>query len=153
VAPFAAEVRAPIQYAASIGAIAVYLVEQHLLPLARACEVMQDLLGIAMSEATLQGLIARCSRNREPVEALIKQALRQAEVIPQDETGLHVANRRQWMHVSTTAQLTHYQVHPSRGRKALDAIGILSHVTGTSVYDGWGLPALLLPAMCLSCAN
>lgn len=137
VAPFPAEVRAPIQYGASIGAIAVYLAEQQLLPLARACEVMQDLLGIAMSEATLQGLIARCSRNLETVEEQIKQALRQAEVIHQDETGLHVANRRQWMHVTSTAQLTHYLVHPSRGRKALDAIGILSHFTGTGVHDGW----------------
>jgi transposase len=74
-------VRGPIQYGANIGAIAVYLVSQQLLPLARACEVMEDLLGIAMSEATLQALIARCSTNLDTVEEQIKQALGQAEVI------------------------------------------------------------------------
>jgi transposase len=71
------------------------------------------------------------------VEEQIKQALCQAEVIHQDETGLHVANRRQWMHVTSTTRLTHYQVHASRGHQALDAIGILPHFTGTSVHDGW----------------
>ncbi len=41
----------------SVGATAVYLVEQQLLPLARACEVMSDLLGIQMSEGTVCELI------------------------------------------------------------------------------------------------
>ena len=137
VAPFPAEVRAPVQYGSTIGAMAVYLVQQHLLPLARVCEVLHDLLGLTMSEATVQGLIKRCATSLEAVEEQIKQALRQAEVIHQDETGMHVENRRQWMHVTSTTRLTHYQVHASRGHKALDAIGILPHFTGTSVHDGW----------------
>jgi len=134
---FPTEVRAPVQYGTSVGAMAVYLVQQHLLPLARVCDVLQDLLGIAMSEATLQDLISRCSTNLETVEEQIKQALCKAEVIHQDETGMHVANRRQWMHVTSPARLTHSQVHASRGHQALDAIGIVPHFTGTSVPDGW----------------
>jgi len=43
-----------------VGASAVYLVEQQLLPLARACEVMGDLLGVQMSEGTIWELIKRC---------------------------------------------------------------------------------------------
>ena len=62
VATFPAEVRAPVQYGPTIGAIGVYLVQQHLLPLARTCEVMEDLLGISMSEGTLCELMARCAR-------------------------------------------------------------------------------------------
>jgi transposase len=41
------------------------------------------------------------------------------------------------VHVACTARLTHYQVHASRGHKALEAIGILPHFQGTSVHDGW----------------
>src|SRR5438270_10733276 len=37
-------------YGPHVGATAVYLVQQQLLPLARACEVMGDLLGVQMSE-------------------------------------------------------------------------------------------------------
>jgi transposase len=58
-------------------------------------------------------------------------------VIHQDETGLYVAGHRQWMHVTCTPTLTHYAVHASRGRAALDAIGILPRFEGTSVHDGW----------------
>ncbi len=49
-AAFPAGVQAPVQYGPHIGATAVYLVEQQLLPLARNCEVMRDLLGVQMSE-------------------------------------------------------------------------------------------------------
>ncbi len=41
------------------------------------------------------------------------------------------------MHVSATEQLTHYAVHPKRGKAALDAIGILADFHGVSVPDGW----------------
>lgn len=137
-ATFPAEVRAPVQYGSNIGAIAVYLVQQHLLPLARTCEVLQDLLGVSMSEATVCSLIERCAQNLCGVQAPIKQALSQAEVIHQDETGLYVNGRRHWMHVTSTPTLTHYLVHASRGQEALKAIGILTGFTGTSVHDAWG---------------
>jgi transposase len=45
VASFPAEVAAPLQYGPRLGAMAVYLVQQHLLPWARACEILGDLLG------------------------------------------------------------------------------------------------------------
>ncbi len=136
-APFPNDVRAPVQYGAAFGAVGVYLVQQQLLPYERACEVMQDLLGAAMSVGTLQALVERCAQQLEPVEQQIKAALSQAEVLHQDETGLYVGGKRQWMHVSATAQLTHYAVHAKRGKAALDAIGILKDFAGVSVHDGW----------------
>jgi transposase len=116
----------------------VYLVEQQLLPLARACEVMGDLLGVQMSEGTVCELIKRCALSLTTVEQQITVALKQAEVIHQDETGLHVAGQRHWMHVTCTPTLTHYHVDKSRGQAALEAIGILPHFSGISVHDGWG---------------
>ncbi len=137
-AAFPKEVAAPIQYGPSIGATAVYLVQQQLLPLARACEVMGDLLGVQMSEGTLWELIKRCAGQLAPVEQQIKAALQHAEVIHQDETGLHVAGLRHWMHVTCTPTLTHYHVDLSRGQAALEAIGILPQFSGISIHDGWG---------------
>jgi transposase len=137
VAPFPENVQAPVQYGAALGAVGVYLVQQQLLPYERACEVMQDLLGPTMSESTLQTLVQHCAEQLEPVEAHIKVALSQADVLHQDETGLSVAGKRHWMHVSATKQLTHYAVHAKRGHEALDAIGILADFHGVSVHDGW----------------
>lgn len=136
-AVFPQDVRAPVQYGAALGAVGVYLVQQQLLPYERACEVIEDLLGPAMSVGTLQGLVERCAKQLEPVEQQIKAALRQAAVLHQDETGLYVAGQRHWMHVSSTEQLTHYAVHAKRGKAALDAIGILEGFAGVSVHDGW----------------
>lgn len=137
VAAFPPEVAARVQYGPRLGAIAVYLVQQQLLPWKRACEVLFDLLGASLSEATLASLIDRCATALQPVEEQIKEALTSVEVLHQDETGLYVTGQRQWLHVACTEQLTHYAVHPRRGQEALDAIGILPRFTGTSVHDGW----------------
>jgi transposase len=137
IAPFPEGVMAPVQYGNRIEAIAVYLVEQQLLPWSRACEVLSDLLGIQMSEGTLARVIERCAHHLSPVEEQLKAALIKAAVLHQDETGLHVKGERHWLHVASTAHLTHYAVHAKRGREALDAIGILPQFSGTSVHDGW----------------
>jgi transposase len=115
----------------------VYLVIQQLLPWNRTCEVLHDVLGVHLSEGTLASLLARTAKYLEPIEAQTKTALSASPVIHQDETGLYVKNRRAWMHGTSTPQLTHYQVHESRGHEALDAIGILATFSGVSVHDCW----------------
>src|SRR5713226_5096732 len=137
VARFPQEVAAPMQYGATIGAMAVYLVQQQLVPLARAAEVMLDLLGVQMSEGTICTLIQRCATNLTDVEQQIKEALVKAEVIHQDETGLSVLGKRYWMHDTSTETLTHYHVDKSRGQKALEEIGILPKFRGISIHDRW----------------
>jgi transposase len=137
-AAFPPTVTAPIQYGPRIGAIAVYLTQQQLLPLERTCEALGDLLGVHMSEGTVGELIQRTAAQLAPIEQQIKEALKQAAVIHQDETSVSVAGKRYWEHVTSTASLTHYQVHQSRGHEALDAIGILPEFSGISIHDGWG---------------
>ena len=115
----------------------MYLTQQQLLPLERTCEVLSDLLGVHMSEGTVGELIKRAAAQLACVEQQIKEALIKAAVIHQDETGVSVAGKRYWEHVTSTASLTHYQVHPSRGHEALNAIGILPVFKGISIHDGW----------------
>src|SRR5207248_4751598 len=98
IAPFPSGVMAPVQYGNRIEAIALYLVEQQLLPWARACEVLSDLLGIQMSEGTLQRGIERCAHHLSAVEEQLKAALMNAAVLHQDETGLYVKGERRWLH-------------------------------------------------------
>ena len=65
--------------------------QQQLLPLARACGVLEDLLAVSTSEGTLCDLIARCANHLAAIEQQIKEALIASSVIYQDETGLYVA--------------------------------------------------------------
>jgi transposase len=136
-AAFPRGVTAPVQYGPRVGAMGIYLVMQQLLPWSRTCEVLRDLLGVQLSEGTLAKLIERTSEQLIPVEEQIKTALGASPVIHQDETGLYVKNRRVWMHVTSTAGLTHYQVHENRGHQALETIGILATFHGVSVHDCW----------------
>jgi transposase len=136
-ASFPPEVTAPIQYGPRVGAVAVYLSQQQLLPLQRTTEVLSDLLGVQMSEATVGELIQRSACELAPVEQQIKEALIAAPVLHQDETGLRVAGKTYWEHVTSTASLTHYQVDASRGQEALNRIGILPLFQGISIHDGW----------------
>jgi transposase len=130
-------ISAPVQYGPRIGAMAVYLTTQQLLPRGRTAEVLADLAGVQMSEGTLTTVIKRTATLLKPIEQQIKSALSQAKVIHQDETGLYVMGKRLWMHVTSTRTLTHYQAHSSRGHDALEEIGILVHFVGTSVHDAW----------------
>lgn len=137
VAAFPEEVRARVQYGSSVATAASLLVAQHLLPLGRASEVLLDLLGISIAEATISMQLERAAAALAPVEQQLKAALIEAEVLHQDESSVRVSGQRWWLHVSATATLTHYAVHAKRGKEALDAIGILPHFRGRSVHDGF----------------
>src|SRR2546421_5819719 len=136
-AAFPEEIRARVQYGSSVATAASLLVVQHLLPLGRASEVLWDLLGISIAEATITTQLQRAATLLEPVEQQIKAALIQADVLHQDESSVRVAGQRWWLHVSAPSMLTHYAVHAKRGQAALDAIDILPHFRGRSVHDGF----------------
>ena len=136
-APFPAEITAPVQYGPALGALAIYLVQQQLVPYERVSELFFDLFGHRISQATIVSLVQQCAKQLSEVEQQIKTALSQADVLHQDETGLSVAGKRHWVHVSATATLTYYAAHPKRGKEALDALGILPTFQGVSVHDGW----------------
>lgn len=135
-ASFPEGVKAPIQYGTSIRALAVYLVCYQLLPFARASQMLGDLLGVGVSAGTIQSLIGQTHQQLDDVETQIKAALSQAKVIHQDETGIYVNGKQQWVHVCSTKTLTHYGFHGKRGQEAMDAIGIAPAFHGTSVHDG-----------------
>ncbi len=135
-APFPAPVLAPAQYGTSIQAVATYLVEGQAVPYARASQLLRELLGVQLSAGSIATFVTTCHQQLAEMEIQLKATLVKARVIHQDETGLRVGTVGWWVHVCSTDRLTHYAAHPSRGRAALDAIGIASQFRGTSVHDG-----------------
>jgi transposase len=137
VARFPAEVPSRIQYGPRLRALVVYLVEHQLVPYARVRELLADLFGQSLSVGTLVTMVQQCAHTLRPVEDALKAEAQAAPVLHHDETGVRVAGKLQWVHVSSTPTLTHYGVHPKRGREATDAIGILPGFQGVSIHDGW----------------
>jgi transposase len=137
VAGFPADVPSRIQYGPRLRALVVYLVEQQLVPYARVRELLADLFGQSLSVGTLVSMVQQCAQALAPAEETLKAEAQAAPVLHHDETGVRVAGRLQWVHVSSTATLTHFGVHPKRGNEATEAIGILPAFRGVSVHDGW----------------
>jgi transposase len=132
---FPATVLAPAQYGTGIQALATYLVEGQVVPYARASQLLQDLLGVQLSAGSITTFVNTCHRQLAEVESSLKAALVKTNVIHQDETGLRVGKIGWWVHVCSTDRLTHYAAHRSRGRAALDAIGIAPQFRGKSRHD------------------
>lgn len=136
-ASFPAGVAAPAQYGTGIQALATYLVEGHSLPYARASQLLQEVFDIQLSAGSIATFVTTCHQQLAEVESVLKASLMQASVMHQDETAMHVDGAGYWVDVCSTERQTHYAAHPSRGRAALDAIGIAPQFRGTSVHDGF----------------
>src|SRR5258706_1443022 len=137
VGAFPAETPSRAQYGPQLRALAVYLVEEQLVPLGRVQQLLCDLVGVRLGRGTLVRWIQQASATLAPVEAQLTAALRQAPVLHSDETGVRRSGRLAWVHVTSTRQLTRYAVHAKRGSAATDAMGILPDYTGVSVHDGF----------------
>jgi transposase len=142
--------KASVQYGPMTKALAVYLQCMHLLPYARTCQILSDLLGSTFSQASLQAALQCGSRQVEEALGTIKTGLIDSQVMHNDETGFRVAGQRLWLHVASTSQLTYYQYHEKRGKAATDAMGILPQFHGISVHDSWAsyLQYACLHALC-----
>lgn len=137
-AEFPAGVTEPVQYGPRIKAQAVYFNQNHHVPLDRTQEILIDLYEHSPSEATI---IAACQEMEEQVASVNAAAkehlIETEEPVHCDETGLRVEGKLFWTHVASTEQATYLEVHPRRGRKALDEIGILPRRKGKVVHDGY----------------
>jgi transposase len=130
-------VNAPVQYGPRLKAAVVHLTQHHMLPAQRAADLMGDLAGLLLSDATVLAAVAEARERLEPTVAAIGQAIVAAPIVPADETGLRVDGKLQWLHVLATTCLTWMGIHPNRGKKAIDAFGLLTAFVGTLVHDGW----------------
>jgi transposase len=134
---FPADVSQPTQYGTNVKAHAAYLTNYHHLPLDRTAQLFEDVFGQRLSEGVILGANVEGAEQVTPSNEVVKQHLIEAEVAHFDESGLRVEGKGQWLHVTSTPEVTYYEVHPKRGREAMDAIGILPEFHGTAVHDHW----------------
>jgi transposase len=126
-----------VQYGPGIKSLAVYLKGQQLLPYGRSQQFLADLFGLSVTQGSLENFMNAAAAIVAPVNEKIKAGVIAANVAHYDESGFYIGGKRQWLHSASTTTLTCYAPHPSRGNKALKAIGIIPHFTGVAVHDNW----------------
>ena len=131
--------RGAVSYGPRIKALSVYLMAYQLLPYDRTRELLSDLFGPgpAPGTGTLHRALRKGFEGLEGAEERIKEGLRRSDVVHFDETGMRASEKRMWVHVASTPDLTHLGLHPTRGNKATDEIGILPSFGGVAMHDGW----------------
>jgi len=130
-------VTSAVQYGPRIQAQASYFNSYQLIPLARTGAIFDDLYGHGLSEASVLTANQRLEKRVEPANERVKVALRTADVVHFDESGLRIEGKLHWLHVASTSTLTNYEPHAKRGREAMDEIDILPHFQGTAMHDHW----------------
>jgi transposase len=136
---FPGSVRSGVQYGPGVKARVLYLQQYQLLPCQRTSEAMRDLFSCQLSPGTVANIVRACASELVETELQIKQKLRRSGIIHADETGLRINKRLGYVHVASTAHLTHYAAANHRGHSAMDEINVLPRYRGARVLTGCSL--------------
>ncbi len=132
------DVTASVQYGPGVRALVTQLSVDHKIPLEQICRLFSDVYGYELNSETVATALEEGYELAALVEAVTIGQVKQADVAHFDETGLRVAGRLRWLHVSSNGLSTHLFVHPKRGAEALgSAASVLKAFRGRAIHDHW----------------
>ena len=134
-AAFPDEVKAPVQYGERIKALVIYLQTYQLLPCERLSELCADVFQCPMSPATVVNFLKKGGARAGPVAEKIKERIRRAPFMHNDETGLSLLGKTHWLHTASTPEFAYLHIDEKRGYAALKAMGILEDYKGWTIHD------------------
>jgi transposase len=130
-----AGVTAPVQYGQRITAIILSLYVGQFLSKNRTAQALAELFGTPVSEGIEAAMTRRAADKLADFLVRVTDRLAEAEVTGFDETGLRVAGSLHWVHCPRTDKYTLITCHAKRGRKGIDAAGVLGRFHGVAVHD------------------
>ena len=129
-------VKSSVQYGAGVRALVTKLSVDHKMPLKQISTLFGDLYGYNLNSETIETTLERGYELSAPLEAMVKEALKDAPVTHFDETGLRVAGKLHWMHTAGNEKYTYLFIHANRGKKALlDKPSVLKDFRGYAIHD------------------
>ena len=134
---FPSDATAPACYGPALRAYVYYLVMRQHLPVARVADLLADTYAASVSTGVIGAMVQEGAGSLEGFLSHVQAQLRTSSIAHADETGLRVNARLAWVHAVSTKELTLYHLDERRGSTATDAMGVLEHLTGVLVHDGW----------------
>jgi transposase len=124
-----------IQYGSEVRSLAAYMNQYQLIPYHRLKEMFGDLLSMDLSVGTLVNFVKESAGGLTAFEQHVTGCLKRAQVLHSDETGVRLDGKINWMHVVSDQRHTYLHINKSRGRQAIEQMGILPDFTGVLVHD------------------
>lgn len=90
---FPKQIRAPVQIGNNTRALTTYLHVSHKIPFNRTKEVIADLLGLEISEGTVENFLEKAFEETKEIHWEIMQRLKTCKYINSDETGIRVEKK------------------------------------------------------------
>lgn len=136
-AEFPAGVENHTQYGPNLASLVVSLKANGIVSYERIEELVFELTGLRLSQATMVGMLKNLNRKLAPFEPWIKERLLAEPVLHADETGLRIDGILNWFHSVSNARYSWFAVHEKRGGQAMRAIGVLTKFQGILIHDFW----------------
>ena len=130
-------IHSTMQYGVNLEALAVSLNTLGMVSINRTHEILSGVFGVPISTGTISSMVFSCAKKVSGAVQVIKDAMIEEPLLHVDETGTRVDTQTVWAHVACTDRLTHIAIHENRGKKGMDAIGILPLNAGTFIHDCW----------------
>lgn len=133
---FPPEVRSAVQYGPRAKAAMVHLSQNQMVSVSRTAELMEDLFGLAVSEATVMKAVEEAAQHLQETVHKIGQAQVQEPVAHADETSIRTQGKPHWIHALVSERYTLLEAHAKRGQQAFEELGWLPQFRGVLVHDG-----------------
>lgn len=131
-------IQAPTQYGVRAKAFVCLLNNEAKLSFEKTQTIFEDMYGYHINQSTIITANASCFENLSQTEKLIQENILNAPTAHSDESGIRVAGKLHWLHVTSTALFTYLYIHPKRGKEAIESEqSILNRFFGWLVHDCW----------------
>jgi len=137
IAEFPENITQPVQYGPRVKAYSTYFNQQQFIAFNRLQDVFKDCFSLPISQGSMVNFNKKLAEKIEPSIDAIKNNIISSPVAHFDESGMKVNGKLQWLHVSSTKELTYYIIHEKRGEIAMNEMGILPNFKGVATHDHW----------------
>ena len=128
-------VRKAVQYGNSIKVLSVYVSQGQLIPYKRVEEFFNDQLKIPLSSGTIYNFNKEANEMLSSFDKQVKEGLLKSPLNHADETGLNIGGKRSWLHSISNETWTVFYPHTSRGKDAIEEMGVLPFYNGILCHD------------------
>jgi transposase len=134
---FPEDMKGPLQYGPGIKGYVVNLLVAQMISLKRVQQMVQTLIGKALSEAVILKYVMQLHYALQAWEQSAIERLLQMPAIHVDETSLRVERKNHWIHVCSAGDISLKFLHPKRGLEAIEHIGVIPRYGGVVIHDCW----------------